>query len=89
MKPEHLYQGLKELAAKIGIQISEQRLSAMGFKAKSGLCIIKGQRIMFLDKQLSIHIRNSILADVLNDLPHESVYAAPAVRDFLMKRRTV
>ncbi len=87
MKPEHLYQGLKDLAARIGIEVSEQRLSAQGFKAKSGLCIVKGRRVMFLDKQLSIHTRNSILADILNDLPHESVHTAPAVRDFLMKHR--
>jgi hypothetical protein len=87
MKPDQIFQGLKDLADKIGIFVSEQRLSAERFKAKSGLCKIKGRYVMLLDKQLSVYKKNIILADCLNELPHDAIFVVPAVRDFLNRHK--
>jgi len=87
MKPEQIYQGLKELADKLGISVSEQRLSTAGFKVKSGLCKIKGQYVMILDKHLPVYKKNSILADCLREMPHEPVFVIPAVREFLTRQQ--
>jgi len=43
MKPDQMYQGLKDLADRLGIMVSEQKLSTENPKVKSGLCKIKGQ----------------------------------------------
>ncbi len=83
MKAEQIYQGLKDLAERLGIVVSEQKLSTESLKAKSGLCKIKGQFVMILDKQLSIHKKNAILAACLNNMPHDAVFVIPAVREFL------
>jgi hypothetical protein len=85
MKPEQIYQGLKDLADKLGILVSEQKLSTERLKVKSGLCKIKGQFVMILDKQLSIHKKNSILAACLSNMPHDAIFVIPAVREFLAR----
>ena len=83
MKPEQIYQGLIDLADRLGIVVSEQKLSTENLKVKSGLCKIKGQFVMILDKQLSIHKKCAILATCLSDMPHDSIFIIPAVREFL------
>lgn len=87
MKPEQIYQGLKDLADRMGIVVSEQKLSTESLKVKSGLCKIKGQLVMILDKQLSIYKKNAILATCLSDLPHDAFFVIPAVREFLARHR--
>ena len=87
MKPEQMYQGLVDLADRLGIVVSEQKLSAVNLKVKSGLCKIKGRLIIILDKQLSIHKKCAILASCLSDMPHDAIFAIPAVREFLARHR--
>jgi hypothetical protein len=87
MKPEQIYQGLIDLADRLGIAVSEQKLSAENIKVKSGLCKIKGQFVMILDKHLSIHRKCAILASCLSDMPHDAIYVIPAVREFLAGHR--
>jgi hypothetical protein len=87
MKPEQIYQGLIDLADRLGIVVSEQKLSTENLKVKSGLCKIKGQFVMILDKQLSIHKKCAILATCLSDMPHDSIFIIPAVREFLAGHR--
>jgi hypothetical protein len=87
MKPEQIYQGLKDLADRLGILVSEQRLSTESFKVKSGLCKIRGRFVMILDKQLSIYKKNTILATCLSDMPHDAIFVIPAVREFLVRHR--
>jgi len=87
MKPEQIYLGLKDLADRLGIIVSEQKLSTESLKAKSGLCKIKGQFVMILDKQLSINKKTTILATCLSDMPHDSIFVIPAVREYLARHR--
>lgn len=87
MKPELIYRGLKDLADRLGIVVSEKRLSAENRKVRSGLCKIKGQWVMILDKQLSIHNKCAILASCLIDMPNEDVFVIPAVREYLDRNR--
>jgi len=87
MKPEQIYQGLKDLADRLGVVVSEQKLSTESLKVKSGLCKIRGQFVMILDKQLSVHKKSAILAACLNDMPHDVMFVIPAVREFLARHR--
>jgi len=87
MKPEQLYQGLKDLADRLDIIVSEQKLSTESLKVKSGLCKIRGQLVMILDKQLSVYKKSAILAACLSDMPHDAIFVIPAVREFLARHR--
>ena len=85
MKPETIYQELKDLAEKLDITVSEQNFRSTGVKAKSGLCKVKGNYLYIIDKHKSIHKKNKLLAECLRQMPHEEIYVVPAVRDLLNK----
>jgi hypothetical protein len=83
MKPDQIYQDLKELAEKLDVTVSEQNLRSTGIKVKSGICKVKGKNILIMDNQLSFKDKNEILASCLSKLPHENIFIVPALREFL------
>ena len=85
MKPDQLYQELIDLAERLNITVSEQNLKTSGFKVKSGICKVRGQKIFVMDKHKSIREKIRILVDHLADVPHENIYIVPAVRELLEK----
>ena len=89
MKPDHIYQELKDLAEKLSITVSEQNFRNAGIKVKSGLCKVKGANMLIVDKHKSIHKKIKILASLLADIPHENVFIVPAIRELLDKYKKV
>jgi hypothetical protein len=85
MKPEQLYQELKDLAEKLDVTVSEQSFRASGIPVKSGFCLIKGKMHCIIDKNISLHKKTTILAQSLFELPHEHLFVVPAVRDLIEK----
>ncbi|MCP4369531.1 MAG: hypothetical protein GY797_15685 [Deltaproteobacteria bacterium] len=85
MKPEQIYQELRDLAEKLGITVSEQNLRKSGINVKSGLCKVKGKHIFIMDKDKSTHKKNMMLTSLLRELPHENIYILPAVRELISK----
>ena len=83
MKPEQTYQDLKELAEKLGVNVSEQNLRSTGIKVKSGLCKVKGKNILIIDKNISFQDKNEILASCLSKMPYEDIFIVPALRKYL------
>ena len=83
MKPEQIYQELKELAEKLNIKVIEQSFKQTGIKAKSGFCIVKGRQRFLMDKNKTIPEKNELLEDCLSKMPHEDIYVVPAVRKLL------
>jgi hypothetical protein len=85
MKPDQLYQELKDLAERMQITVSEQNLKVSGIKVRSGLCTVKGQKLFIMDKHKSLRKKIKILAAQLALIPHEDIYIIPAVRELLVK----
>ena len=87
MKPEQVYQELHDLAEKLGVTVSEQSFRTTGIKAKSGMCKVKGQPMIIVDRHLSIQKKIKILASHLADIPHENVFMVPAIRELLAAQK--
>ncbi|MEE4265682.1 MAG: hypothetical protein V2I56_23550 [Desulfobacteraceae bacterium] len=85
MKPEQIYQELKDLAEKLAVTVTEQNLRTAGIKVKSGLCTVKGKDLFIMDKHKSIQKKVKILATQLACMSHEDVFVIPAVREILIK----
>ncbi|MDA3895817.1 MAG: hypothetical protein PF482_06705 [Desulfobacteraceae bacterium] len=83
MKPTLLYQHLKELSAKLDITVAEQNMRVTGVNAKSGLCIVKDQKMFIMDKHLTIREKLETLAGCLRNLPLDDIYVMPAIRKYL------
>ena len=83
MKPDQIYHELIALAEKFDIIVSEQNFRSTSSKAKSGYCIVNGQKRFIMDKHLKINAKIEALATCLNKLPHEDVFIIPALREVL------
>jgi hypothetical protein len=86
MKPEQIYNELKNLAEKLEIKISEQNLRKTGIHVNSGLCKIKGEKFIILDKNEKVFDKIEIISSILCEMPHEDIYLIPAVRELLNKK---
>lgn len=89
MKPQQRLEALKELAEKLGIAVSEHNFRVTGVTVKSGLCKVRDQDQFILDKHLSVHRKIDLLADCLSQMPHESIYVLPAIRELLVGRKPI
>lgn len=83
MKPEQLYQELKDLSEKIGIPVCEQNLKISGIHVNSGFCRVKNQPLFILDKRKSLAQKIEILSAWLAAQNLDSIYVVPAVREHL------
>ena len=86
MKPEQIFQELKELAEKLGITVKEHSFRSTGVIAQSGYCIIKGEQCFILDSHKSIREKNEILISFLKEIPNEDIFIVPAIRDLITKK---
>ena len=86
MKPEQLYQNLKDLAEKLNIKVSERSFRNTGLKVKSGFCKVKSESFFIIDKHISIYKKNKMLISCLGKMPHEDIYVLPALRELLDKK---
>lgn len=83
MKPEEMFQQLRELAERLDITVSEQNLRKSGVHVQSGFCVVKNKKFLILDKQKSALEKNMIMASFLGNKIHDDMYLMPAVREFI------
>jgi len=83
MKPDQIYQELKELAEKLNITVSEQNLRKTGIKVKSGLCKVKAKYVFVMDKNKSVRDKIEVLASCLSKIPNDDIYVVPILREIL------
>lgn len=87
MKPEQIYEQLKDFAEKLNITVKEKKLDLAGIHVKSGLCKIKGNNIFIMDKKKSVQKKNEMLASCLGKIQHDHVYAVPFIREFICNHK--
>lgn len=83
MNSEQLYLEIKNLAEKLGIIVSEQNFKTTGIHVKSGLCKIKNQKFLIIDKHKPVVDQLQILSSVIAAVNLDSIYVVPAVRQHL------
>ena len=85
MKPEQIYQELKNLAEKLDIDVVEKNFKNTGINIKSGLCKVKGKYFFIMDKHKLIQKKNKILASCLSKMKHDNIFVVPAVRELIVR----
>ncbi len=87
MKPQQIYEELKNLAEKLEIEVKEQNFRTTGIKVKSGLCLVRGRQVFVMNKHNNIRKKVAVLAQCLRQFEHDQEYVVPAVRDLLAKEK--
>lgn len=83
MHATEVLEHLKSLAETLEVDIICERLCEDDFRAKGGLCKIKGRYKIFLDRSQPVENQISILAKALSSFDTEGLYLLPRIRDIL------
>jgi len=86
MKQELILHHLEEIAEKLSIKISYEDLKKEGISSKGGLCRIKGEERIIINKSLTVAEKVDILANELSKFDMDSIYIPPAVKQLLERK---
>jgi hypothetical protein len=87
MKAEQLTEILETAAGQIGVKVRYETLVASGPTGGGGLCKIKGDWCVIIDKKTAPSERASILCDALATMDTDGIYLPPKVREMVAQRR--
>jgi hypothetical protein len=87
MKPEQLSEALENAASQLGIKVRYETLAAAGPTGGGGLCRVKDEWVIIIDKKTAAAERASILGEALATMDTDHLYLPPKVRELLQHRR--
>jgi hypothetical protein len=80
MDEKRLLQELEEIAEKLSIAIRYDDLMGMDFRVKGGLCNLRGQNVIIMDRRMPPRERIDLLARVLSQFDLSPIFMKPYVR---------
>lgn len=86
MKPEQMTEALEAAASQLGVRVRYEALSAGGVSS-GGLCRVKGDWWVIIDKKASPAERAAILSDAIAQFDLDKVQLPAKVRDAVQARR--
>jgi len=85
-REETLLQGLKGVATQLGIRIREERLlREVGYRVRGGGCWVRGQEVVFLDRERPVSERIDILVEELAGKNLEGMPLSATLRRLLVQ----
>jgi len=87
MKPEQMTEALESAAGKLGVHVRYEVLATAGATTTGGLCRVKGEWWVIIDKRASAAERVAILADALSTFDAGKLQLPVKVRELLEARR--
>lgn len=78
MKTTTVLEELEQAAAQLGFVVRKEKGNFRG-----GVCTVDGEAIIMLNKRHIPDVQLVVLADSLRDVPIDTIYLKPAVRDAL------
>ena len=84
-----ILQQLEDLAERLGVKVLYENLDREEFVVKSGSCVLRGQLLVVIDRQLSPGGRIRVLADCLARFDLSAIYLVPAIRELIEARRAI
>jgi hypothetical protein len=89
MKPEQVLEALEDVATKLGIDVRYEALAASGVNGGGGLCKVKGQWWVLIDKKSTPAERIALLADALTNFDTRAFELPQKLRDMIAPRSPV
>ena len=87
MKAEQLTEILETAAQQLGVKIRYENLAASGPTGGGGMCKVKGEWCVIMDKKTAASERVSILCDALATMDTDGITLPPKVREMVDQRR--
>jgi hypothetical protein len=86
MKPEQMTETLEQAAAQLGVRVRYETMTGETAGA-GGLCKVKGQWSVIIDRRTPASDRAAMLVDALAGFDTDALFLPPQVRDALQSRR--
>jgi hypothetical protein len=86
MKPEQLTEALEQAATQLGIQVRYDTMTG-DVAGGGGLCKLKGQWCVIIDRKTPPADRAATLTDALAQFDTDGVFLPPKVREAITARR--
>lgn len=87
MKSEQMTEALEAAAAQLGVRVRYEPLPPGGVLSGGGLCRVRGEWHLIIDKKSSAPERAAILADALASFDLTTIELSPKLRQMLEARR--
>jgi hypothetical protein len=87
MKADQLTEILETAAQQLGVKVRYEALAASGPTGGGGLCKVKGEWCVIIDKKTAPSERASILCDALATMDTDAIFLPPKVREMVALRR--
>jgi len=87
MKAEQLAEILETAAQQLGVKVHYDTMVASGPTGGGGLCKVKGEWRVIIDKKTAPSERASILVDALATMDTEAIFLPPKVREMIAQRK--
>jgi hypothetical protein len=85
MKPEQVLEALEDAASKLGVEVRYEALAASGVSGGGGLCKVKGQWWVLIDKKATSAERVALLADALGSFDTSALELPAKAREALRR----
>lgn len=85
MNNEHLLSLLEETAERCGIKLRYEDLKRGGVDTQGGSFLLKGERYIFIHKNLPLIEKVRVLEEELSEIDLSDVYIMPEIRERLEK----
>ena len=89
MKPEQLTEALEQAASQLGVVVRYESLAASGVSSSGGLCKVRGEWWVMIDKKTPPADRAAILADALARFDTDALDLPRAAQEMLAMRRAL
>jgi len=87
LRAEELLALLERLAEQLEIPVSYAALATEELQGRGGLCVLRGERRIILERTLSTREKAHLLAAGLAHFDLENVFLLPAIRDAIEEAR--
>ncbi len=87
MKPDHLVEALQGVAEQLGVKVRYENLGPGGLLNGGGLCRLRGEWTLIVDKKAAPTDKASVLIEALATFDVEPLTIAKPVKQLLLVRR--
>lgn len=88
MKPEQITEALEKAATHLGIRVRYETMTG-DTAGGGGLCKVKGQWCVIIDRKTPPSDRAAVLVDALSGFNTDDVYLPPQIREALAAKRAM
>jgi hypothetical protein len=89
VKPEQMTEALEAAAKQLGVAVKYETLAPGTVSGSGGLCKVKGEWWVIIDKKATASERASVLVDALSAFDTDAVFLPPKVREAVVARRAL